>query len=312
LIPGLAANMQTKARKRARRATNVAAAAGAVLYVLAEASGGDATGVAAVTRAPLRAILALAALCLPTAGCYWGFGAGPTYPSGPSPSSDGANALTEVGLVFDYRRVVRVMYARSFQQFGGAVYTAGGQSVVAPLENELEVQVTVHRLGEQVYLRALARGMLGSNVRVGPTDHEIDQPGHRALAGMLGASVLFAADHEGLGPTGLIVSAGVLVGRADTAVLGSSSFVAPMVLVGFDFFPPLSCTACCGTTAAPTTSRSAPRTDHGQHLRSAGCQARGGRAVGRAYIGAPWMTSVVGGESSWPARPARAQFCFRR
>jgi hypothetical protein len=196
-----------------------------------------------VTRAAVPSIwptiVVLAGLGLPTGGCYWGFGAGPTYPTGPSPSESGANSLTEVGLVFDYRRLVRVMYARSFQLFGGGVYTAGGQSVVAPLENQLEVQVTVRRFGEQVYLRALARGMLGSNVRVGPMDHEIEQPGHRALGGMLGASVLFAADHEGLGQTGLIVSAGVLVGRADTSLLGSSSFVAPMLLVGFDFFPPL-------------------------------------------------------------------------
>jgi hypothetical protein len=192
-----------------------------------------------VRRAGVPAMLALAVLSFATGGCYWGFGAGPTYPNGTSPSSSGANSLTDVGLVFDYRRVVRVMYARSFQMFGGAVYTAGGQSVVAPLENELEVQVTVRRLSELVYLRAMARGMVGSNVRVGPTDHEIEQPGHRALGAMLGASLLVAADHEGLGPTGLIVSAGVLVGRTDTGVLGSSSFVAPMVLVGFDFFPPL-------------------------------------------------------------------------
>jgi hypothetical protein len=55
---------------------------------------------------------------------------------------------------------------------------------------------------------------------------------------MLGASVLLAADEEGLGPTGLVLSAGLMVGHADAPPVGSSSFLAPMNMVGFDFFPP--------------------------------------------------------------------------
>lgn len=145
----------------------------------------------------------------------------------------------DFGLVYDYQRTVRVMYARSLQLYGGAQLGVEGQHVVVPLQNEVELQVTAHRFPTETYLRVLARGFWGSEVRVGPDGHEIAQPHADGYAGMLGTSLLFAGDHEQLGPTGLSLSVGVLLGRAETAAQGEISFLAPMLSVGVDFFPPL-------------------------------------------------------------------------
>ena len=186
----------------------------------------------------IAGVVALAA-CVSASSCYWGFGAGPAFVTGRSQSKSGANSMTELGLMFDYHRTVRVMYARSLQLNGGAQLTADGQHLVAPLQNQVEVQVTALRWSPEVYLRVLARGFWGSDVKVGPDGQEVSQPGASAYGGMLGATLLLAGDHEQLGQTGLALSAGLLVGRAETRDLGRVSFLAPMVMVGFDFFPPL-------------------------------------------------------------------------
>jgi hypothetical protein len=147
--------------------------------------------------------------------------------------------MMDVGLVFDYRRVVRVAYARSFQMLGGAAFTAEGQVVIVPLPNVVELQVTALRFPEEVYLRGMARAYWGSSVRVGPTNREVAEPGSSAYGGLLGVTVLFAGDHEQIGPTALSLTAGVMVARAETESLGRLSFVTPMLLLGADFFPPL-------------------------------------------------------------------------
>ena len=51
--------------------------------------------------------------------------------------------------------------------------------------------------------------------------------------------MLFAGDGEGMGPTGLTLSAGLLVARAETPDLGRITYLAPMLLLSIDFFPPL-------------------------------------------------------------------------
>lgn len=190
------------------------------------------------TTRPVACAFALVAGAASTS-CYWGFAGGPATATGRSQSKWGANSSMDVGVVFDHRRIVRVMYARSLQLYGGVQLTADGQHIVAPLQNELEVQVTAFRLPDEVYLRLLARGFWGSEVRVGPVGRELVQPGADAYAGMLGASVLFAGDHEQLGPTGMTASLGLLAGRAETQSLGRVSYLAPMVTLGFDVFPPL-------------------------------------------------------------------------
>jgi len=183
--------------------------------------------------------IALCAACAAAPACYTSWNLGAAYPTGRPQSHGGGDLAMDVGLVFDYRRVVRIAYARSFQMFGGAAFTADGQSVVVPLPNVVEMQVTAWRLHDQeIYLRGMARGYWGSPVRVGPLDHEAAEPGSSAYGGLLGVTLLIAGDHEGLGPTGLSLTAGVLVARADTESLGRISFVTPMVLVGADIFPP--------------------------------------------------------------------------
>jgi hypothetical protein len=186
-------------------------------------------------------LTSLGLLCL-SAGvpsCYTAWGLGVDYPTGRSRSRAGGDVAMDVGLVFDYRRVVRVAYARSFQMLGGAAFTADGQVVIVPLPNVVEVQVTAHRFPEEVYLRGMARAYWGSPVLVGPMDHEIAEAGSSAYGGMLGATLLFAGDHEQIGPTALSLTAGVMVARAETESLGRLSFVTPMLLLGADFFPPL-------------------------------------------------------------------------
>lgn len=49
-----------------------------------------------------------------------GFGAGPTLVTSRSNTKNGADSMAELGLVFDYKRVVRVGYARSLQLYDGA------------------------------------------------------------------------------------------------------------------------------------------------------------------------------------------------
>lgn len=187
---------------------------------------------------PAACAVALAA-CASTSACYLGFAGGPAYATGRAQAKSGANSSLDLGLAYDYRRIVRVMYARSLQLYGGAQLGVDGEHVVVPLENEVEVQVTTYRFAEETYLRALARGFWGSEVRVGQEGHELVQSHAHAYAGMLGASLLFAGDHEQLGPTDIVLSLGLLAGRAETRSLGEVSFLAPMATVGFDFFPPL-------------------------------------------------------------------------
>jgi len=173
-----------------------------------------------------------------TSGCYWGFGAGPTLVSGRSSAKSGANSMTEVGFVFDYKRVVRVAYAGSLQFHHGALFTVDGQHVVVPLPNSVQVEVTAHRFPEEVYLRGMARAYWGSGIRVGPSGHEAVQGDSHGYGGLFGATVLFAGDDQGLGPTGLSISTGLLVASAQTPTLGHMTYFAPMLLVGYDFFPP--------------------------------------------------------------------------
>jgi hypothetical protein len=187
---------------------------------------------------PLSAIAWVALSC----SCYVGGGFGPTYPVGaPAPAKAGANTAFEVGLTYDYHRLVRVMYLVSGQQFGGAVFTADGQHVVAPLEAALGVDVTTLRLGRDFLLRATARGYYGSGVRVGPMDHEVRQPGSTALGGLFGATLHLASTpetEEGLGPTGLSLTIGALWARADGLPMGRQVFIAPMILFATEFSPP--------------------------------------------------------------------------
>jgi hypothetical protein len=145
----------------------------------------------------------------------------------------------DVGLAYDFRRRVRLAVAESFQMFGGGVFTADGQSVIVPLPHVVELQVTAYTWPEQIYLRGTARAYWGSSVRIGPREDEVAEPGSRAYGGLLGATLMVAGDHEGLGPTSLYLTAGVLVARADTEALGRLSFVTPMFILGSDFFPPL-------------------------------------------------------------------------
>jgi hypothetical protein len=65
----------------------------------------------------LAAIVAVPVLA---SGCYMGFGAGPTLVTSRSNTKNGADSMAELGLVFDYKRVVRVGYARSLQLYDGA------------------------------------------------------------------------------------------------------------------------------------------------------------------------------------------------
>jgi hypothetical protein len=189
-------------------------------------------------RLTCSAVSAIVGAVASAPGCYLGFGVGPTYPQNRSVSTNGANTMTDLGLVFDYERVVRVMYARSLQLYGGALYTVDGQQVIAPLANTLEVAVTAYRWPSEVYLRPMARVQWGSDVRVGAEGEEVKQPNSSTVGGLLGASVLLAGDNQGLGHFGLSVSAGLLVARSDAAAMGRTTFLAPMVLLGWDFFPP--------------------------------------------------------------------------
>jgi hypothetical protein len=103
-----------------------------------------------------------------------------------------------------------------------------------------ELAVTAYRWpGYELYLRPMARFYWGSDVRVGKEDAEVTQPNTRTLGGLLGASLLIATDEKGIGTFGMTLSAGLLVARADAGVLGDITVLAPMVLVGFDFNPPL-------------------------------------------------------------------------
>lgn len=111
---------------------------------------------------------------------------------------------------------------------------------MAELPNTIQLEVTAFRLPEEIYLRPMARGYWGSTVRVGPEGAERPQTGSKSYAGLFGGTVLFAGDNEGLGPLGLSLSAGLLVGRAEAPVIGGDvTYVAPMLLLGFDLFPPL-------------------------------------------------------------------------
>jgi hypothetical protein len=191
-----------------------------------------------VTTAPISAVAGLALWC----SCYVGGGFGPAYPVGaPEPAKAGANTAFELGLTYDYKRLVRVMYLISDQQFGGAVLTSGGQHLVAPLSAALGVDVTALRLGRDLLLRATARGYYGSGVRVGPADHEVEQPGSKAFGGLFGATLHLASSpetEEGVGPAGLSLTVGVLWARADAAVIGRQVFLAPMILLATEFSPP--------------------------------------------------------------------------
>ena len=86
-----------------------------------------------------------------------------------------------------------------------------------------------------MYLRPTARLYWGPEVRIGDTTSQTPEPGSSGLAGLLGATVLFAGDDQGVGYTSL--TAGMFVGRADTSSLGRVTFWAPTLLVGFDFSP---------------------------------------------------------------------------
>jgi hypothetical protein len=177
--------------------------------------------------------------CAATPSCFASWNLGAAYPTGRPESHGGGDVSMDVGLVFDYRRIVRVAYARSFQMFGGAAFTADGQAVIVPLPNVVEIQVTALHVRDDVHLRGMARGYWGSGVQIGPMDHEVEEPGSTAYGGMLGATLMVSGDHEGLGPTAASLTAGVLVARADTESLGRLSFVTPMLMFGADFFPPL-------------------------------------------------------------------------
>jgi hypothetical protein len=54
-------------------------------------------------------------VCAGVPSCYAAWGLGVDYPTGRSQTRAGGDVMMDVGLVFDYRRVVRVAYARSFQ-----------------------------------------------------------------------------------------------------------------------------------------------------------------------------------------------------
>jgi len=178
-------------------------------------------------------------LVLSTSSCYWGFGAGPTFPQGRSPSKDGANSTAEIGFQYDYRRIARLMFLGSAQMFGGAVMTVdGGQRVVVPLGLALGTDVTAFHLSSSTNIRGMARVYWGSDVRIGPSGSDTVQPDSHTLGGLFGATLHWTSDEEGLGPLGLSFSAGILTARADAPALGRVTFLAPMLLVGFDFFPP--------------------------------------------------------------------------
>ena len=68
--------------------------------------------------------IALCAVCAAVQACYTSWNLGAAYPTGRPQSHAGGDIAMDVGLVFDYRRVVRIAYARSFQMFGGATFTA--------------------------------------------------------------------------------------------------------------------------------------------------------------------------------------------
>src|SRR5438552_11861639 len=182
---------------------------------------------------PLWAMAGLALCCC---SCYIGGGLGPTFPQGvPPPSKAGANTTLEIGLTYDYKRLVRVGYFTSLQQLDGAVYTAGGQHLVVPLPVVVGVDVTVWRLNPNRLLRATARGYYGSGVRIGDVGKEIEQPGSWSLGGLFGATFHLASapdDPEGLGPYGLSLTAGLLVTHVDAAAISSQVFLAPMVMFG--------------------------------------------------------------------------------
>jgi hypothetical protein len=188
----------------------------------------------------MSAVLGFGLCC----SCYLGAAVGPTFPvGGPAPSSAGANGAFEFGLTYDYRRLVRVSYIASLQGFGGAVFTSGGQHVIAPLPGSLDVDVTVLRFDPSLLLRITGRGYYGSGVRVGESGKEVSQPGSHAFGGLLGATLHLATppdDDSGLGPAGLSVTAGLLVARVDAGAgaIGGQTFLAPMVILGGEFSPP--------------------------------------------------------------------------
>jgi hypothetical protein len=183
--------------------------------------------------------LALAVCCC---SCYFGGGLGPTFPAGTAPPSKaGANAALEIGLTYDYKRLVRATWLGQIQQFGGAVFTADGQHVVAPLTGGLGVDVTVWKLDPNFLLRATARGYYGSGVRVGPLRGEIEQASSSAFGGLLGATIHLASTpdtEEGVGPSGLSLTLGLLVARASEPGVGSQGFLAPMLFAATEFSPP--------------------------------------------------------------------------
>jgi hypothetical protein len=173
--------------------------------------------------------------------CYVGAAVGPAFPTGAPPSSAGADAAFELGLTYDYKRMVRVMFVDSLQQFDGAVFEAGGQHLVVPLDGALGVDVTAWRFSPNLLLRGTARGYYGSGVRVGVIHQEVKQPGTHAFGGLLGLTLHLASTpdkEEGLGPAGLSATLGVLVAHADAGPFGGQGFVAPMLLLGAEFSPP--------------------------------------------------------------------------
>jgi len=90
-------------------------------------------------------------------------------------------------------------------------------------------------------LRGSARGYYGSGVRVGELHHEVEQPGTHAFGGLLGVTIHLASTpdkEEGLGPSGLSATVGLLAARADAGQLGGQTVLAPMLLLGAEFSPP--------------------------------------------------------------------------
>jgi hypothetical protein len=191
---------------------------------------------------PFRALFAATATTL-LSSCYVGMGVGPTIPRTSEPMSrDGANTSFDIGLQYDYRRIVRVMAFGSGQAFGGALFTVGGQHVVAPQEEGVGVDVSLRRLRSNLLLRATARGYYGSGVSVGPKGGEVEQPDSHLLGGMFGATLHLATmtedEEKDSGPGGISLTAAVLVARVDASPIGHQTFLAPMLILGFDFFPP--------------------------------------------------------------------------
>ena len=157
-------------------------------------------------------MLGLLPVPLALCSCYFSLGTGAAIPAAGTsprePSRAGAVVAADGGFQYDHRRLVRVLAFGSLQMSHGVSFEVRGQSVKAPYETGLGLDVTAWRRPD-VLLRVAARVWpFSQQIRLATPGATVQEPGSNVRTALLGVNWHVLGDRPGAGPIGASFMAG--------------------------------------------------------------------------------------------------------